>query len=581
MMDFFRHNREEIGGASSAMLAQAKFRLLLTAFFFLLGYFAITLRLVDLTLIRSSEDAAAIENSAKPAVAAADKNLRGSIIDRNGDLLATTLRMASVYADPSLIDNPKRVARDLADILPGQKADEIEKKLAPGKRFVWIERNITPKQEYAINALGHPGIAFQEEGRRIYPKDRLTSHLLGYTDVDGRGISGIEKAYNQTLAEGEEPVQLTIDQRIQHQLHRELSAAIAKFRAKAAIGMVMDVNTGEVIAMVSLPDFDPYRPMDFPADARFNRCTLGVFEMGSTMKLFSTAAALDSGNISFGTVFDAINPIKIGGHTISDYHPEKRNLTVAEIFMVSSNIGTGRMTQAIGTAALKSFYDKLGFFEPVPTTFPERGAPLYPKKWREVTTLTASFGHGISISPLHLMRAASALVNGGILVKPVFVKSERKTLSILKPQGDRVVSEKTATKIRQLLELTVVDGTGSKAQVDGYAIGGKTGTAEKAQKSGYNKKAILSSFIGFYPIDNPRYAILAMIDEPQPTKDTHGYATGGWTAAPVVARVIEQMAPLYQIAPHFDRTYDITREMAPYVKDKKKGSSVAAQGTNR
>lgn len=569
--------KQVISGSEASMLSQSRTRLALMALVFLLGYLAVSLRLVDLTLMRDKP----LERATSSSVSAENikpltKPLRGSIFDRNGELMATSLKMASVYADASVIENPKQIASDLVKILSeGSKAD-LEKKLSSGKKFIWLARNITPRQEYAINALGHPGIGFQEEDRRIYPASNLASHILGYTDVDSSGISGVEKFYNKQLAEGDDPVTLSIDLRIQHVLHKELVAAQEKFSAKAAIGMVMDVNTGEVVAMVSLPDFDPHHPGKASDNSKFNRGTLGVFEMGSTFKLFSTAAALDSGTVNFSSTFDASVPIKYGRFTISDSHGKHRVLTVPEIFIYSSNIGTARMAETMGPDGLKDFYKRMGFFTAVPVNYPEKGLPLYPKPWRDISTLTASFGHGIAVSPLHLMVAASALVNGGIMVKPSFVKSSHNNLS-LTPIGDRVIKPQTSDMIRQLLELVVADGTGSKGYVDGYNVGGKTGTAEKTSGKRYDQGALFSSFLGVFPMSHPRYAVLAILDEPKAIKETYGYATGGWVSAPVVAKVISQMGPLYQIPPDFDSSHDIKRDMAMYLKEAK-GAPVASTG---
>lgn len=577
-----------IAGAQASALSLAKTRLLIVMGVFFLGYLAITLRLIDLTLLRNPHAAeieaqkAALEKGGEAAPQAVKKAaLRGTIVDRNGELMATSLKMASVYADATQVVDAKAAARDLAAILPDQKEADIEKKLSSGRKFVWIARNITPRQEYAINNLGHPGISFEHAARRIYPHARLTAHLLGYTDVDGRGISGIEKSFDRQLAEGEEDVKLTIDLRIQHVMHKELKKAMETFSAKAAIGMAMDVNTGEIIAMVSLPDFDPHHPMDSSADARFNRNTLGVFEMGSTFKLFSTAAALDAGKVTFATQIDAITPIKVGRFTINDYHAKRRIMSVPEVFIYSSNIGTGKMALMLGDGGLREFYEKLGFLELPPIDLPERGKPIYPKVWRDASTLTASFGHGIAVSPLHLMRATSALVNGGILVKPRITRPAGDAPLSMEPEGERVIKPQTSTQIRQLLELVVADGTGSKAYVEGYDVGGKTGTAEKISARGYNKSALFSSFLGVFPINNPRYAVVAILDEPQGIKETYGYATGGWTAAPVVQKVIAQMGPLYQIPPDLDSTRDIVAEMAPYLKEvKRKGNNLASSGNN-
>jgi cell division protein FtsI (penicillin-binding protein 3) len=577
MTDYFSKKGESINGTQSRLLGQSKARLFVVIAVFLIGYMAISLRLIDLTLLRQTAAEKMAENADSPVKpAAVTQNLRGTIKDRNGELMATSLSMASVYADALLVENPKDVAAELAALLPDEKESDIAEKLASKRRFVWIARNITPRQQYAINALGHPGIGFKEESKRIYPHGRLTSHVLGYTDVDGKGIAGVEKQHDTLLTEGEDDLTLSIDLRIQHLMHRELSSAMKKFSAKAGIGMVMDVNNGEIIAMVSLPDFDPYQAGAADDDARFNRATLGVYEMGSTFKIFPLAAALDSGDITFNTTIDATEPIKFGRFRISDYHAKKRPLSVPEIFIYSSNIGTARIAQALGEDGLKDFYGKLGFFDRAPVDLPERGLPLYPKPWRDINTLTASYGHGIAVSPVHLMRAAAALVNGGILIAPHLTPQKGDT-----PKGSRVIKAATTAKIRQLMELVVAGGTGSKARVEGYAVGGKTGTADKTKGRGYSKDARLSSFIGVYPIDAPRYAVLAILDEPQGIKETYNYATGGWTAAPVVGRVIEQMAPLYQIAPEEGGRPDIVEMMSPYLKETKEGKSIVAVGTDR
>ncbi|MCC7037466.1 MAG: penicillin-binding protein 2 [Alphaproteobacteria bacterium] len=576
MSGIFQRDKMDIPGERSSTLGLAKTRLVLVASVFVLGYLAISLRLTDLTLLRdrpAPETAALTGDAVKPLT----KPLRGTIVDRNGELMATSLAMPSVFANNGLIDDPAQVAHELAKILTEQKEADLLKKLSSGRKFVWIQRNITPRQQYAINALGHPGLGFQDEDRRIYPAGSLTAHITGYTDVDGKGIAGIEKLGNEQLVKGDKPVALTIDLRVQHILHRELAASMEKFRAKAAAGVVMDVNTGEIIAMVSLPDFDPHHPSLASDDGKFNRVSLGVFEMGSTFKLFSTAAALDSGRVGFGTTFDTTQPIKIGRFTISDYHALHRVQSVPEIFMHSSNIGTARMAQTMGPDGLKDFYKRMGFFAPVPVDIPERGSPLYPNPWREVSTLTASFGHGIAVSPLHLVREASALVNGGVMVTPQLVKKDNKSLLPQSPAGERVVTPQTSLKVRQLMELTVAEGTGGKAAVEGYNVGGKTGTAEKNKNGRYDHNSLMSSFIGVFPINEPRYAVLAMMDEPKPAPDTYGYATGGWTAAPVVGRVVEQMGPLYQIPPSLDTRGEIMNEMAQYIK----GAKSASSGTDR
>ncbi len=575
--DVFQQNKLTITGAQAQTLDQARMRVIWVVMVLMMGYLAIGLRMGELSILHHKN----MEASAGKSDMADTKPLRASIVDRNGNLIAASLKMASVYADTTMIDTPADLAKKLSAILPEQTYDDLLDKLSSGKEFIWIQRDITPKQEYAINALGNPALSFQEETRRIYPDAGLTAHIIGYTDVDGNGIAGIEKYFNKQLIEANKPLKLTIDLRIQHIMHRELAEAVKKFHAKDGVGMVMDVNTGEIISMVSLPDFDPNHVGAVTDDSKFNRATLGVFEMGSTFKLFSTAAALDSGKVHFSSIFDATDPIKIGRFKISDYHAQHRPLTVPEIFIYSSNIGTAKMADSLGENSLKDFYKSMGFMTQAPIELPERGTPLYPSPWKEVNTLTASFGHGIAVSPLHLIRAASALVNGGIMPRSTLVIPEKRDNLSLTPEGERVVSAETSDKMRQLLELVVADGTGTKAWVDGYDVGGKTGTAEKNINGGYEHNASLSSFIGVFPIQAPQYAVLAILDEPQGTPDTHGFSTGGWTAAPVVANVIEQMGPLYQIPPDMDRgKKDIEKEMAAYLKDFKEGSTLASLGTD-
>lgn len=561
-----------------ASLLRAKARLILVTTVFMLGFLAVTLRLADLTLLRAKpvDDNGGLPQDVRPL----QKPLRGNIVDRNGNLIATSLAMASLYADATMIEDPKTVARQLAAILPDEQESELRRRLSSGKKFIWISRDITPKQEYAINALGYPALAFQEEERRIYPEGNLLSHVVGYTDVDGNGIAGIELAHDKDLKDGDKTVKLTIDMRLQHIMHRELESAVKKFSAKAGIGLVMDVNTGDVLSMVSLPDFDPMHPGDAKDAAMFSRATLGVYEMGSTFKLFSMAAALDSGKVHFSSMFDASKPLHYGRFTINDYEPKHRALSVPEIFIYSSNIGTAKMAEFIGTEALKDFYRRMGFFEPVPVDLPERGTPLYPRPWRDINTLTASFGHGVAVSPLHLVRAAAALSNGGILVRPHLVMDGEDESAVQTPIGTRVVKAQTSKDIRQLMEMVVAAGTGKKAYVEGYDVGGKTGTAEKNKGGRYEKHVLLSSFLGVYPIGNPRYVVLAMLDEPHGTKDTYGFATGGWVAAPVVAAVIAQMGPLYHIPPDFS-SRDIVQDMSIYLKDAQKGKSLASIGSDR
>jgi cell division protein FtsI (penicillin-binding protein 3) len=463
---------------------------------------------------------------------------RGQVFDRNGVLMATSIETASVFADPRLIENSKAAAQGLAKIFPDLSYGDVLRKLQSDQRFVWIKRNVTPEEQYQVLTLGQPGLEFEREDRRLYPQEDLAPHILGYTNVDNRGLSGVERSFDSLLAQGDD-LSLTIDSRLQHILRREIGMAMREFTAKAGMGAIMDVQTGEVLAAVSLPDFTPHHVSDAGASAKFNRFSLGVYELGSVFKVFSTAALLDHFNLPMETTFDAREPIKTGRHTISDYHPEDRELTIPEAFMHSSNIVSALMAQQIGTKRLKNFYSDLGLLSPLSFELLEVGKPLVPDPWRETSTMTAAYGHGLATTPLQVLSAFASVVNGGTYVQPRLIQNDEN-----KPQkaGLRVMSEETSQEMNALLRLVVTQGTGKNADVPGFYIGGKTGTAEKIGKRGYDRKRLISSFVGAFPMDRPRYAVLVSVDEPKGNKKSYGYATAGWVAAPAVARIVRSMA---------------------------------------
>lgn len=372
------------------------------------------------------------------------------------------------------------------------------------------------------------------------------AHLVGYTDIDNQGLAGIERGFDNMLAHGEN-IRLTLDNRLQHVLRREVKKAVNDFEGLGGAGVIMDVTNGEILAGVSWPDFNPHQIGQAKDRQIFNRLTLGAYELGSVFKIFSTAAFFENKDVPVNVSFDAREPIKAGRFTIHDYHAEKRVLTAPEVFMYSSNIGSAMMGQAVGSKALKDFYKDLGLLDPLDFEVREVARPLIPEPWREVNTLTAAFGHGIATTPLQLVAGVSSIVNGGYLVKPHLVLDEN---AGGKPSQDlRVVKAQTAQRMRQLLRLVVTDGTGSKADVKGYRVGGKTGTAEKIVNGRYDSKKKISSFVGVFPMDAPRYVVFIMVDEPKGQKRTWGYATGGWVAAPAVARVITSMAAILGIPP--------------------------------
>lgn len=569
-----RKSRLRIDGSKRSALDMAHGRLTLIGLGFSLLYLMVGARVVDLTVLQGvlpRLNGSVAERTLEPELQ--QMALRADIIDRNGVLLATSLETASLYADPALISDPLRVATALSQTVPGIVYGETLEKLQRKSRFIWLKRNLTPEEQYRILELGEPGLQFQTEYKRIYPQGELSAHMVGYSSVDGQGLAGVERSFDKLLAKGGKPLALTLDIRLQHILRREMGKTIQEFNAKGGAGIIMDVVSGEILAATSLPDFDPQNPSVATPDQLFNNITLGVYEPGSTMKIFSTAALLDLKNPSLGMTFDTTKPLKVGRHTIHDYHPENRPLTIPEVFMHSSNIGSALMGQMVGTEALKNFYSDLGMLDPVTIEIAEKGRPLAPAQWREINTLTAAFGHGISVSPLHIVSAASSIVRGGTLVKPTLILNEAQAKGgkNAKNHDDiRIVSQQTSHRMRQLMRLVVTDGTAKKADVPGYNVGGKTGTAEKIVNGRYDRQKKISSFLGFFPMEAPRYAVFIMVDEPKGTKQSYGYATGGWVAAPAAGAVISSMAPLLGIEPHLtDDEDDLSFTLKPYLHDKK------------
>jgi cell division protein FtsI (penicillin-binding protein 3) len=541
--------------ASKRVLNKTRSRLFVLTGLFVLAYSVVCGRMAQLTM----ENYIANENADTPAAAKSIAALeRSDIMDREGHLIATSLKTASLYADPKVIMDPTDAAQKLVSVFPDLDYKTIHARLDSDRRFVWIKRNLTPKQIYAANRLGLPGVNFIDEQRRVYPDGSLMAHALGFTDVDHQGLAGLEKAYNELLLNKKDALETTIDVRIQHILRKELQSVITEFSAIGGAGLVMHAKTGEIYAMVSLPDFDPHHPASTPEENRFNRLTAGVYEMGSTFKTFTTAALLEQNGQNPRKIYDTTRPLRRAGFTISDFHPEKNPLNVSEIMLHSSNIGVALMAEEIGTPKMKQFYKELGFLDEVPIDLAERGRPLYPQHWRDINTLTAAYGHGIAVTPLHLASAMAAMVNGGYLPKPTLIKKPAENYTLEKKEN--VISEATSRMMRNVLRIVVSDGTGSKANAAGYRVGGKTGTAEKTSGRGYNRKALLSSFIGVFPVDDPQFVVVAFIDEPKGTAKSYGYATGGWTAAPVVGKVIKQMAPVVGIAPAQDNKLIAARQ---------------------
>ena len=494
--------------------------------------------------------------AAQDAVATA----RPDIVDRNGEILATDIKAPSLYGEPRRIIDKDEAIELLTATLPDLETAEVRQRLSGRKGFVWLKREITPQQQIDIHRLGIPGIGFLRENKRVYPNGPEVSHLIGLVNIDNQGIAGIEKWLDTNgLADLhragfatdrlQKPIELAVDVRVEHALRDELLKAKDKFHAHAASGIVSNVKTGEIVAMVSLPDFDPNNPKEANDPDRINRLTTGVYEMGSTFKAFTLAMALDSGKSTLDSMWDDRGPLHYGKFTIHDDEPKNRFISMKEVFTFSSNVGAARIALSQGIDAHKAFLAKMGQLTRLRTELPESAAPLVPHHWGELNTVTIAFGHGIAVAPLQAVMGIDALVNGGYLIPPTFLKrTEGQAMAVAK----RVVKPETSDKMRFLLRLNAEVGTARKADVPGYYVGGKTGTAEKVINGRYAKKRVLTAFTAIFPADAPQYQLLVMLDEPQALKETYGFITSGWNAVPTGGAVIARIAPLLGIQPRFD-----------------------------
>jgi cell division protein FtsI (penicillin-binding protein 3) len=543
--------RLTLDGTAKEAIETARNRIAFGGAVFALAFTVIVVRLFDVTVFQEPRETQPprVAQTQRPEMERAD------IVDRNGALLATSLVQASLYANPRQVLDPAETAAKLAQTLPGINERDLAQRLAGERSFVWVRRNLTPRQQDAVIRLGLPGVHFQREERRVYPHGELTGHIVGFTDIDKNGLMGAEQAFDERLKSRGEPVQLSIDIRAQHILREEVAAAMKEFDAVGGAAMLMDVDTGEMHAMVSLPDFDPNMRADASPENRFNRLTLGTYEPGSAFKTFTAAMTLDYGTGNIGTPYDATRPISISRFRIDDYKPQRRVMNMSEVFMHSSNIGSVRMAESVGRDRQREFLRRVGLLQAPQFELPEIGAPQFPAQWREINLMTISFGHGISVSPLALAASTSAIVNGGIYRAPTIVKrapGERIA-------GERVISQRTSEQMRRLMRLVVDKGTAKSANVPGYLVGGKTGTAEKIANGAYKKNARISSFVGAFPMNSPKFLVYMMLDEPKGNKSTYGYATAGWVVAPSIQRIVQRVAALYGMEP--------VDETAPAVRD--------------
>jgi cell division protein FtsI (penicillin-binding protein 3) len=468
-----------------------------------------------------------------------------------------------VFAEPRRIIDKDEAVELITAVLPDVDAKELRERLGSKKGFVWVKRQVTPKEQQEIFHLGLPGVGFLPENKRVYPNGPLAAHVIGFVDKDNVGIAGMEKYLDQqSLTDPHvagfvvdpaalKPVRLSLDLDATHALRDELVAGMARFKAKAAAGAILEVNTGEVIALESLPDFDPNDPADFNKDpTRINRMNVGVYEMGSTFKALSIAMALDAGKVTLNSRIDARESLRYGHFTIHDFHATHRVLTVPEVFTHSSNIGTARMALMVGVEAHQAFLKKMGELDRMRTELPESAEPLVPKRWGELNTMTIAFGQGLNVAPLQAMMAVAALVNGGELMTPTFLpRDEAAALAV----SHRVVSAQTSESMRYLMRSNATHGSAGLANVPGYYVGGKTGTADKIVNGHYSQDKVLTTFMAIAPADKPKYLYMAMYDEPQGLPEDGGYHTAAWNAGRTVGRLIERVEPLEGAPPadHF------------------------------
>ncbi len=539
-------------------LTQARIRWMVLAL--VLGFGAVGGRLVQLGMVVPDTT---IEGQARDLITAT----RPPILDRNGLEMAVDIRVPSLYAEPRRIIDVEEAVTKIRSVLPNLDEAWLRNRLTGDKGFVWVQRELSPAIQERIMRLGIPGVEFLTESKRFYPGMTEASHILGSTNIDNQGIAGIEKHMDDEnvallqelgLARGNAlaPVELSIDMRVQHVMHEQLVDAMTRYQAIAAAGVMVDVHTGEIIALASVPDFNPNDPKTALVKDTFNRITAGIFEPGSIFKTVTMAGALDSGAVQMTDQFDARFGVRFGRFTIDDFHGKHRILALPEVYKFSSNIGTIRVMQAMGKENFRAFLSKMGFDQRVPFELPEMRLPNVPKDFSEVGAATASFGHGLSVSPLHMVMAYSAFVNGGNYIAPTLYKRSQSEAEAL---YRRVIQPQTSANIRALMRLNAIGQGGSGSQMNkealGYRVGGKTGTAEKVVDGRYSSSKVTNFFGSAFPMENPQYAMVIMVDEPKAENPQSG-TTAGWNAGTVTGRIVQRVAPMLGIAPDFSPIID-------------------------
>lgn len=537
-----------VDAARKATGGKARTRIVMTMAVFFTLYSTIAGRLVYLGLQNPD-----LSDGPQSRVTAS----RPDIVDRNGEVLATDIKTASLFAEPRRIVDADEAIEKLSTVLPEIDYEQTYRKLKSGAGFVWLQRQLTPKQQADIMALGVPGLGFRTEKRRFYPSGETSSYIVGLTNIDNQGISGMEKYIDEqglsdlqasglAIAKDLKPVRLSIDLRVQHVVRDEIAAGLERYRAMGAGAVVLNIKTGEVMAMASVPDFDPNNPYNAQDKDRLNRMSAGLYEMGSTFKSFTSAMALDSGKATMNSRFDASHPIRVGHQAIHDFHGKNRVLSLPEVFLYSSNIGSAREAELVGIEGHREFLHRLGILDRMQTELPEVARPTEPKVWKQVNSFTIAFGHGVSTTPLQAAVGCAALMQG-YLIQPTFlVRSEQEAMAVAK----KVVSDKTVEGMRYLYTLNAEKGSARNARAPGYRVGGKTGTAEKVINGRYSKELNFNTFVAAFPMDDPQFLVFTIADAPHPEKP--GMTDVAANNAGVIAgNIIRRSAAMLGVKPDF------------------------------
>ena len=534
---------------------RAQGRLVVLALFFGLAFATVGAKMAALALAGPLPG-----RGAAPEAIVAD---RADIVDRDGRLMATNMATVSLYGQPPQMVDPARAARELARIFPDLDAAKLERRFTDGRRFLWIKRTLSPEQRQAVHDLGEPGLLFGPREMRLYPNGRLAAHVLGGASFGQEGVSaaevvgvaGVERHQDARLRGApNEPLRLSLDLTVQAAVEEVLAGGMRLMNAKGASAVLMDARTGEILSLTSLPDFDPNdRPNpltegDQGDSPLFNRALQGVYELGSVFKTLTVAQALELGLVRPGTLVDTKGPIRQNRFTIRDFRNYGPYLSVTDVLVKSSNIGTARLALEIGGERQADFMRALGFMEPTPVELVEarRAAPMTPARWPEITQMTVSYGHGIAVSPVHLAAAYASVLNGGERVNPTLLAGGA-------PPGERVVSRDVSDAVRGMLRQVVMRGTASFGQVPGYALGGKTGTADKPKpQGGYYEDRVVATFASVFPVDDPAYILIVTLDEPEERGGEEPRRTAGWTSVPVAAEIVRRVAPLLGLRPDWE-----------------------------